>query len=342
MRIKAYKVCCCVSIFCGSCLILFAFRSTIFVGKVWNSFNILNQKYHVDKSKYVQMSPTQLREQRMQKRVQHLRSTCKLADINRYNFDFRQVSENFYGNKEANLSYCKVPKAGSSFMTEIFLVLEKDRVQSVDEIFEISRSHVHVIGNRKLSTSALIKTKQSNSVTLIVSRNPYSRLYSAYVDKFYLFGLVKEAREISKKSGKRSLSCGYNVTFTEFLDYVISKAYGGYQINRHWAPVYLLCHACDVRYDIVSKTDSLSADIEYVLDNINISYETRNKLIKLIHNKIDNKSVISLLNTYITLKSETMSRFHTISIKNLEYTANSRKIEIKSTISETRVFKIYR
>ncbi|XP_061174435.1 uncharacterized protein LOC133183501 [Saccostrea echinata] len=164
------------------------------------------------------MSPKELREQQLKKRVQHLRSTCKSADINRYNFDFRQVSENFYGNKEANLSYCKVPKAGSSFMTEIFLVLEKDRAQSVDEIFEISRSHVHAIGNKKLSTSALIKEKQPNSVTLIVSRNPYSRLYSAYVDKFYLFGLVKAAREISDNNGKRRLSCGYNVTFQEFLD----------------------------------------------------------------------------------------------------------------------------
>ncbi|XP_048734167.2 carbohydrate sulfotransferase 9-like [Ostrea edulis] len=307
MRITSSKLRCGAIICCGSCFILLC-RSALFDAKVWTSWSILKERFSEGNLKQTQISHAELREILMLKRVRHLQSSCKRADIGAYRFNFKQVSEIFYVDTKSNLSYCKVPKAGSSFMTDIFLVLNNDRhnitkyadknSELVDQMFELSRSQVHTIGNKKLHTTSLITDEQqSKTMTLIISRDPYSRLFSAYVDKFYLLGHVKSAREISQ----RRLSCGYNVTFQEFLDYVISKAYGGYQIDRHWAPVYLLCHACDVRYDVVATTQTLSADVEHILDYINVTDSTKNNLIKLTHNKYDNKTVISLIDTYIKL-----------------------------------------
>lgn len=256
-----------------------------------------------------QISPADLQRSLILERVQSLESACDSADLSAYQFNFYQVTSRFYVDKQANLSYCKVPKAGSSFMTEIFFALDKDeknnsknsilKSKSIDEIFEMSRNRVHMIGNSKLGATPMLNDKELNTTVLLVSRNPYSRLYSAYVDKFYLFGLVKTAMEISKKNKKRLSSCGYDVTFPEFLDHVITTAYGGYPINRHWAPVYLLCHACDVKYDVVSKMDTLSNDMESILDYTNVSYSTRSSLINIIHRKYENKTAISLINVYI-------------------------------------------
>lgn len=255
------------------------------------------------------MSPSELRKSQMLKRVHALQTTCKETDLKAYKFEFYQVTSRFYVDTNANLSYCKVPKAGSSFMTEVFFALDKDRnnqngtsiskSKSVDDIFEMSRRIVHAIGNNKLQTTPLLRDDDTKTTALLVSRDPYSRLYSAFIDKFYLFGLVKASVEISKSKKKRISNCGYDVTFQEFLDYVMKNAYGGYPINRHWAPVYLLCHACDVRYDVVSKMDTLSSDMENILDNINVSYSMRQSLINVIQSKYDNKSAISLIQTYM-------------------------------------------
>jgi chondroitin 4-sulfotransferase 11 len=281
---------------------------------LWTSWNLFKEKLSDGTSnlKQTHISHAELWKKMMLKRVRHLQSSCEKADTEEYRFSFNQVSEIFYVDKKSNLSFCKVPKAGSSFMTDIFLVLDNDghnlsrrfnkSLELVDETFELTRSRVHVIGNKKLATTSLVTDKnQSKTLNLIVSRDPYSRLFSAYVDKFYLIGHVKSAREISQRKGKIGSSCGYNVTFQQFLDYVIEKAYGGYQINRHWAPVYLLCHACDVRYDVVGTTQTLSADVEHVLDFINVTDSTKNSLIKLIHDKYDNKTVISVVDTYIKI-----------------------------------------
>jgi chondroitin 4-sulfotransferase 11 len=286
------------------------FKAIYFVdANVWTLWNIFEEEMHMGNLiKQSQIFPAFRK--KMLKRVRHLQSACERADIGAYRFNFSQVSDIFYVDTNSNLSYCKVPKAGSSFMTDIFLVLDNDRQKPtkywnrsseiVDQMFELNRDHVHVIGNQKFETRSLLTNKkQSKTLNLIITRDPYSRLFSAYVDKFYLLGIVESAREISQKRGKKITSCGYNVTFQEFLDYVISKAYGGYKINRHWAPVYLICHVCDVRYDVVGTTRTLSADVELVLNYINVTDSTKTNLIKLIHDKYNQTIVISLLDAHV-------------------------------------------
>lgn len=196
-------------------------------------------------------------------------------------------------------------------MMEIFFVLDKDgknnsknlilKFKFVDEIFEMSRNCVYMIGNSKFVVIFMLNDKEFNIIVLFVFWNFYFRFYLVYVDKFYFFGLVKIVMEILKKNKKRFLLCGYDVIFLEFLDYVIIIVYGGYVINRYWVLVYLLCYVCDVKYDVVSKMDILFNDMESILDYINVLYFIRNSLINIIYRKYENKIVISFINVYIKL-----------------------------------------
>lgn len=45
--------------------------------------------------------------------------------------------------------------------------------------------------------------------------------------------------------------------------------------------------------------DTLSNDMESILDYTNVSYSTRSSLINIIHRKYENKTAISLINVYI-------------------------------------------
>lgn len=196
-------------------------------------------------------------------------------------------------------------------MMEIFFVLDKDgknnsknlilKFKFVDEIFEMSRNCVYMIGNSKFVVIFMLNDKEFNIIVLFVFWNFYFRFYLVYVDKFYFFGLVKIVMEILKKNKKRFLLCGYDVIFLEFLDYVIIIVYGGYLINRYWVLVYLLCYVCDVKYDVVSKMDILFNDMESILDYINVLYFIRSSLINIIYRKYENKIVISFINVYIKL-----------------------------------------
>lgn len=196
-------------------------------------------------------------------------------------------------------------------MMEIFFVLDKDeknnsknlilKFKFIDEIFEMSRNCVYMIGNSKFGVIFMLNDKEFNIIVLFVFWNFYFRFYLVYVDKFYFFGLVKIVMEILNKSKKRYLLCGYDVIFLEFLDYVIIIVYGGYVINRYWVLVYLLCYVCDVKYDVVSKMDILFNDMESILDYINVLYFIRSSLINIIYRKYENKIVISFINVYIKL-----------------------------------------
>lgn len=108
-----------------------------------------------------------------------LRQTCSLAK-------YHHVSTNVTFYHWKNLNYCKVPKCGSTFWMQVFLTLEK--IKSVENVFGSGRNKYHTIAMNKTSTWDHVS---SNDVIFHVTRNPYSRLYSVYIDKIYLPGFWK-------------------------------------------------------------------------------------------------------------------------------------------------------
>jgi len=62
---------------------------------------------------------------------------------------------------------------------------------------------------------------------------------------------------------------GHDVTFKEFVQYVLETARRGYEhIDHHWRPQYNLCHPCHIKYDFIGHYETLHQDAEHVLRQI--------------------------------------------------------------------------
>ena len=203
--------------------------------------------------------------------LQHLREACTNKDLFQNKTYRGKYSLRYYFSSDYNFSYCKVPKAGCSFWTQVFSVLQKGP-KAAKKIFGMARSSVHQ--HYKSFVVKFDSAERRKSRTILVSRDPYSRLFSAFIDKMFLplsypqaIGIVKRQRNISP--GK--FSCANDLTFQEFLQDAVETVRGGRTVNRHWAPIFSLCNPCEVDAFVLVKQESFSSDVEFALQEIGIA-----------------------------------------------------------------------
>ncbi|XP_033764293.1 carbohydrate sulfotransferase 11-like [Pecten maximus] len=209
-----------------------------------------------------------------------------------YKLTSKQVTQRYYNSDRAGFSVCKVPKAGSTFWTIVYVILEKR--QSAEKVFSMPRNSLHNMGNNMGSREPAI----GSHLNIIISREPYSRLFSGFIDKIFLPGQMGHSKGKHSRLGRYSVNgftCGFNKSFSEFLDTVTEHAFSGGKIDRHWSPVYLLCDACKVTYQAVSHTTTLTADTEYIVNNLKVSDSEKNSLKRMFHKKEMNQTLKGLL-----------------------------------------------
>ncbi|XP_045213517.2 uncharacterized protein LOC123564204 [Mercenaria mercenaria] len=123
-------------------------------------------------------------------------------------------------------------------------------------------------------------------------RNPYDRLLSGYVDKLLapnpvywkLIGIpaIKHSRA---NPSQKSLLCGHDLTFKEYIKYVIFALGGGSgSRNRrksrrrvgvghdlHFATLTEVSKPCHIKYDFVGKMETFAADSIELVRQLNLS-----------------------------------------------------------------------
>ncbi|XP_064611806.1 carbohydrate sulfotransferase 11-like [Liolophura sinensis] len=180
--------------------------------------------------------------------------------------------------RSRKFAICFVPKVGCTFWKRLFLALQKNKTN----IFEFTKNQAH----KENVVDSVLKIPRfdaaykflSEATRVMFARDPYSRLYSAYVDKFYLgdfwysngrkiMGLVR------RNATRHSRLCGHDLTFEEFLRYALKVSSspvvkGG---DEHWYPISKLCHPCTFDYHIIGKQETFSDDRDYVMDTVGIS-----------------------------------------------------------------------
>ncbi|XP_067656684.1 carbohydrate sulfotransferase 11-like isoform X2 [Haliotis asinina] len=204
----------------------------------------------------------------IQKRVKHLQNRCRRMEGN------DGVLRRVYVSEGANLAYCPVAKIGTTFWKRVILYLNNDTGSNqVHSPFEIPRSFVHY-GNTTNTT--VLKRWQINEAILnkytriMFTRDPYARLWSAYLDKLYLpdfwkrhaGSIIKTRQNITEDA----LKCHHDVTFREFLEKVVSGS--KIRKNEHWQPVKYRCDPCQFKPNIVGKMETFSDDARYVLEAV--------------------------------------------------------------------------
>ena len=113
----------------------------------------------------------------------------------------------------------------------------------------------------------------------IFKRHPLDRLVSAYRDKFqksenswntpfhlnYGRAIVKKYRQNPTES---ALESGSDVTFVEFVRFVIDRYNAGEKLDNHWATMGTLCDPYDIHYDYIGAFENLTEDVKLVIERI--------------------------------------------------------------------------
>jgi len=159
-------------------------------------------------------------------RTEHVKLMCKEPKALDFLLKNKVQTKTWYLSGRAKLAVCKVPKTGCTLWGLVFIALETE--MDVGMAFETNRRSVHDGRyERKMFMVNYLKTL-ADSLTVIVTRDPYSRLFSAYVDKIYLIGVLNRSFGTRLKKGlyknSKGGTCGYDVSFDEFLEEVVRLA----------------------------------------------------------------------------------------------------------------------
>ncbi|XP_052787862.1 carbohydrate sulfotransferase 10-like [Mya arenaria] len=207
------------------------------------------------------------KEQRLQ--INKLKSICSTNVLQNASYNLTG-DYTFYRSRAYNIGYCKVPKCGCSFWTRTLIVLDNG-ITAANKILKKSRQFLH--SQSHSFESSLLSVLESKSPTILSARNPYSRLYSAYIDKFYLFLMWKLILDIPKIdiTNKTDMICPQAVSFEDFLQWILRDASQGKTLNRHWAPILSLCKPCDVVPISIVHQETFAKDLKFTLQQMKVN-----------------------------------------------------------------------
>ncbi|KAM8888720.1 carbohydrate sulfotransferase 14 isoform 1-T1 [Synchiropus picturatus] len=181
----------------------------------------------------------------------------------------KTVLQHVLVNDEYRFLYCYVPKVACSNWKRVMKVLSGALKNVKVNIKMNHRSDLVFLASLKPEE---IRYRLKHYFKFMFVREPMERLLSAYRNKFgeiesyqkkYGVEIIKRYR---KKSNKHSLVTGDDVTFAEFVRYLLDEDVE--RMNEHWMPVYNLCQPCAVSYDYIGYYEHLERDSEYLLEKI--------------------------------------------------------------------------
>ncbi|XP_042141981.1 carbohydrate sulfotransferase 13-like [Ixodes scapularis] len=161
------------------------------------------------------------------------------------------------------VGYCIISKVASTTVKSIFGLLlhvnnTGNTVNSLHDAFD-----AQVLGVSPMTF--LQGSSQESYRTAMFVRHPFERLVSAYVDKalrpragnVYYYDRYWHDVPGVKATGR-------NLTFPEFIDNLLNQTVN--QMNPHWAPYYVTCQPCTVKYEVVGKLETASRDFALFLE----------------------------------------------------------------------------
>ena len=192
------------------------------------------------------------------------------------------VLNNIFVDDKHGVMCCFVAKVACSTWKYI-MINATGRVNDVPRgrIAIHSRPYMRTVGLHVLSdyTPEEIEHRLKNYYKFMLVRHPFDRLSSAYREKFgsenhYYHkalgkGIIKKYR---KNASKESLETGNDVTFREFVQFVLDGKPPNY--NDHWKRFYEVCDPCRVKYNHVGKLETMSEDARIMFPILGLSPDT--------------------------------------------------------------------
>ncbi|KAI8775372.1 carbohydrate sulfotransferase 10 isoform X1 [Biomphalaria glabrata] len=254
---------------------IFATSSTLFVFlvfQVWSgSIPLYQGKITSDRTR--SLRDLNNREDMLTRRAQ-IDSTCKLFP----NMSEALMTSKWLVSRKHNFLYCPVEKVASTFWRRFLHQLEY--TNPMRSPFDISAHHIY---SQIDTNTSVYETKNQlaqlldKSIKLLFVRDPFNRLFSAYVDKLLapnpIFWRIWGVRAIQQfrstpKGGQAKPACGDDVTFGEFVSLSVSPVG---QLDHHLMRIVGLCSPCYVNYTIVGKMETFARDTGLLLRHLDIN-----------------------------------------------------------------------
>jgi hypothetical protein len=210
----------------------------------------------------------------LDQRRQRVQSVCARIGI------VSNKTSELSGVLSANLSYCAVQKAGCTMWIRLFKFMAgQNRETGNPMTLTKDLIHNHATGFYKTFRRTGNEDRLAHSVRTMTVRNPYTRLWSAYIDKFLLpdfwFSKGKHIiRMVRKNPQTFSKDCGHDVTFPEFIEYVITigHKFDYWNQDKHWLPSSDICDPCVFKPSIIGKQETFLQDLKYTLKTVRLDY----------------------------------------------------------------------
>ncbi|KAL4230602.1 hypothetical protein ACF0H5_010979 [Mactra antiquata] len=166
--------------------------------------------------------------------------------------------------------YCFIPKIGSTFWKRVLTVLPSNgTLQSPYDIL-LMQAEKHT---SNISPMVLSKMLRKGGQSFMFVRDPYTRLFSAYVNKVYdpnpIFWKYLNDRIVArirnKSSTRMTLTYSHNVTFPEFIKYILYQNRNGKKLDIHYRPMHTFCDPCRTHYTYIGHLETFVDDATYIL-----------------------------------------------------------------------------
>ncbi|XP_044743117.1 carbohydrate sulfotransferase 11 [Chrysoperla carnea] len=217
-------------------------------------------------------------------RQEHLQSICNLVASGIQEFPPISELNHLLVDHKHKVLYCYVPKVACTNWKRILMILSgkwnntnllsipgdtAHASTSVTKLSDLSDNEVHYCLN--------------NYTKFLIVRHPFERLLSAYRNKLeghkqsnskYFQQRVGKyiIKHYRNDANETSLKNGDDVTFAEFVKYVIAEGNDNRDQNEHWKPISQMCHPCALTYDVIGKYESLVDDSDMILAMVNATF----------------------------------------------------------------------
>ncbi|XP_033742607.1 carbohydrate sulfotransferase 11-like [Pecten maximus] len=216
---------------------------------------------------------------------------------------------NLWYDSKNNFIYCMVEKIGSKFWRRVFHLLNHPEYRDLYSIpsYLVRNDELPTLRNFSIQNSTKIINSANKAMFV---REPYARAFSGYVDKLYSLnyyymqalgrGIIKALR---KNATAASLACGHDLTFTEFIRYIVGMKQRNLhgRIDVHFSQIYTHCLPCELNYDFVGTMENFDEDASFLISKLQLF---KNTPVELSQNASVTLSIYLVLNDTFSLRQK--------------------------------------